>query len=137
MIKSKLKILLVAIAFSLGASLGAGSAKAVPTTALYLTMDGSGSMGAADFGTQVTAHVGALNSVFGANPTLFGQVAIAGSIFGLDFFEFFTPQEITNAGVLAALTTAISNLVPGRGGINTGFTAIGDAISFLILAQFR
>jgi hypothetical protein len=121
----KLKILMAAAAFSLGA----GSAQAVPTTALYLTMDGSGSISGANFTTQVTAYVGALNAVFGAHPSLFGQVAIGGGIFGGNFAEFFAPQEITNAGVLGNLTTAISGLDPGRGGINTGSTAIGNAIT--------
>ncbi|WP_287697443.1 DUF1194 domain-containing protein [Accumulibacter sp.] len=108
---------------------GVSSAQAAPTTALYLTMDGSGSISGADFTTQVNSYVNALNNIFAATPSLFGQVAIGGGIFGANFSQFFATQEITNAGVLANLTAAISGLNPGRGGINTGATAIGDAVT--------
>ncbi|MBL8392070.1 MAG: DUF1194 domain-containing protein [Candidatus Accumulibacter sp.] len=115
-------------------AVGVSGAQAAPTTALYLTMDGSGSITAAQFTTQVTSYVTALNNIFTATPSLFGQVAIGGGIFGADFSEFFATQEITNAAALTSLTTAISNLDlpannPGRGGINQGGTAIGDAVN--------
>ncbi|MFO1024001.1 MAG: hypothetical protein U1E70_02360 [Acetobacteraceae bacterium] len=99
------------------------------TTALYLTMDGSDSIVAADFTTQVTAYNAALTAFFTANPAAFGQVAIGGAIFGADFQEFFAPQTIIDGTVLTSLETAISNLDPGRLGINGGSTAIGDALT--------
>lgn len=110
-------------------SLGFSGAQAAPTTALYLTMDGSGSIIASDFTTQVNSYVNALNNIFAATPSLYGQVAIGAGIFGANFSQFFAPQEITNSTILGNLTTAISALNPGRGGINTGATAIGDAIT--------
>ncbi|MBS0640671.1 MAG: DUF1194 domain-containing protein [Proteobacteria bacterium] len=109
--------------------LGAGAAQAAPTTALYLTMDGSDSIVAADFTSQVTAYNAALTAFFTANPVAFGQVAIGGAIFGADFQEFFAPQTIIDGTVLTSLETAISNLDPGRLGINGGSTAIGDALT--------
>jgi hypothetical protein len=109
--------------------LGAGAAQATPTVALYLTMDGSGSIDSGEFTTQVTAYNAALNAYFGAHPSSYGQVAIGGGIFGGNFHQFFAPQAINNASDLLGLTTAISALNPGRGGINTGATAIGDALT--------
>ncbi|MEF8719694.1 MAG: DUF1194 domain-containing protein [Candidatus Accumulibacter necessarius] len=120
---------LAALAVGLIGSIAAAQVHAVPTTALYLTMDGSGSISAGDFTTQVNAYVSALNNIFAATPSLYGQVAIGGGIFGLNFVEYFQTQAISNAGVLANLTTAISGLNPGRGGVNTGATAIGDAVT--------
>ena len=128
MIKSKLKLLIVASTMLFG--LGAGSAQAVPTTALYLTMDGSGSIDWTEFTAQVNSYVNALNGFFGANPGAYGRVAIGGGIFGLDFSEFFPTTLITNAADLGTLTAAIAGLDPiFRGGINDGATAIGDAIT--------
>lgn len=108
---------------------GAGTAQAAPTTALYLAMDGSGSISNADFTTQISGYVAALNTFFSTHPAAFGQVAIGGSIFGGTISQFFALQTITDSTVLTALTTAIGNLDPGRGGINTGATAIGDTIN--------
>ncbi|MBY0332850.1 MAG: DUF1194 domain-containing protein [Acetobacteraceae bacterium] len=108
---------------------GAVGAEAAPTTALYLAMDGSGSISGADFTTQIGGYVSALNSFYAANPGAFGQVAIGGNIFGANVSQFAALTTINNAGDLAALTAAISALDPGRGGINTGATAIGDAVN--------
>lgn len=108
---------------------GAGRVEATPSVALYLAMDGSGSISAADFTTQITAYTSALNNYFTLNPSKFGQVAIGGAIFGGNFVQFFAPTEITNATVLGNLTTAISNLDPGRGGVDQNSTAIGDALT--------
>lgn len=124
MLRTKFKALIAAFAMVAGI----GSAQAVPTTALYLAMDGSGSISAADFTTQVNAYTSALNNFFTNHPTAYGQVAIGGSVFGQNIFQFSALNTIDNAGDLAALTGAISALNPGRGGINTGATAIGDAI---------
>lgn len=125
-----MKKLLAGVAVVLGvAGFSASSAQAVPQVALYLTMDGSASIDSTDFTSQVTAYSNALNSVFSANPSLYGQVAIGGGIFGADFSEFFSVQEITDSTVLGNLTSAILGLDPGRGGIDTGSTAIGDAIT--------
>ena len=110
-------------------AVGVSSAQAAPTTALYLTMDGSGSISGAQFTQQITSYVTALNNVFTATPALFGKVAIGGGIFGANFSQFFATQEITDATILGNLTSALSALDPGRGGINTGATAIGDAIT--------
>lgn len=104
-------------------------AQAAPTVALYLAMDGSGSISASNFTTQINGYVNALNSVFAANPGFYGNVAIGGSIFGANVSQFFGITTITNATVLGQLTTAIAALNPGRGGINTGATAIGDAVN--------
>ncbi|MBU3908401.1 MAG: DUF1194 domain-containing protein [Gammaproteobacteria bacterium] len=125
MFKTKLKYLFVATAFSLGV----GSIQAAPSTALYLTMDGSGSISSVDFTSQVNAYSSALTNVFASNPGLYGQVAIGGMVFGADQFQFFTVQEITNITILGNLTNAILGLDPGRGSIGTYATAIGDAIT--------
>jgi len=118
-----------AAALAATVAMGVSAAQAAPTTALYLTMDGSGSITGADFTTQVNGYVSALNAFFAANPGAYGAVAIGGGIFGGDFSEFFGVTEITDATVLGNLTSAISALDPGRGGIDTGATAIGDAIT--------
>jgi hypothetical protein len=119
-------LLSVAVAAALAFS---GSAQAVPTTALKLAMDASGSITDADFTLQVTAYQNALQAFFDAQPGAFGQVAIGGNVFGADVIEFFPVQEIADQGDLDALKTAIAGLDPGRGGVNTGATAIGDAIT--------
>lgn len=108
---------------------GAAMASAAPTTGLYLTMDGSGSISTANFTTQVNAYSNALTSFFASNPSAYGQVAIGGGIFGGTFSEFFPVTDISNSTVLGNLTSAILGLDPGRGGINTGSTAIGNAIT--------
>ncbi|CAD5374130.1 VWFA domain-containing protein [Rubrivivax sp. A210] len=111
--------------------LGAASAQAAPTVALYLTMDASGSIDATEMSQQKSSYVNALNALFTADPSLFGKVAIGGGIFGRDFSQFFAVTAINNAGNLAALTSAISGLsdaIAGRG-ITTTNTAIGDAIT--------
>ena len=109
--------------------LGFSGANAVPQTALYLAMDGSGSISNSDFTTQISGYVGALNNVFTNNPSFYGQVAIGVSIFGRDVQQFFAVQTINNAGDLASLSAAISALDPGRGTIDTSATAIGAAIN--------
>lgn len=125
-----MKKLLASAAVIFGiAGFAAGPAQAAPQLGLYLTMDGSGSIDTTEFAAQVTAYNNALNSVFSSNPSLFGQVAISAGIFGADFAEFFAVQEITNSTILGNLMSAISGLIPGRAGINTGSTAIGDAIT--------
>jgi hypothetical protein len=107
----------------------APKADAALTTALYLSMDGSGSISNSDFATQINGYVSALNTFFAANPAVFGQVAIGGNIFGENVIQFAPLTVITDAAALATLTTAISNLNPGRGGVQTGGTAIGDAVT--------
>ena len=121
----------IALAGATAAALafGATSASAVPTTGLWLAMDGSGSISGADFAVQINGYVAALNGFFGGHPTAFGQVAIGGNIFGANQTTFFAMDTIDNAADLAALTGAIGALNPGRGGINTGGTAIGNAIN--------
>jgi hypothetical protein len=106
-----------------------GTADAAPTTALYLSMDGSGSIDATEFSAQITAYTGALTAFFGANPAAYGQVAIGGNIFGRTIAEFYPLTTVTDATALGALVTAISALDPGRAGVDTTATAIGDAIT--------
>lgn len=118
-----------AAAFGLVISMAAGAAQAAPTTALYLAMDGSGSISNSNFTLQINGYVSALNSFFASNPDAYGTVAIGGNIFGRGVSEFFELRAINDATDLAALTGAISGLNPGRGGINTGYTAIGDAVT--------
>jgi hypothetical protein len=113
----------------LALSAAAGSASASVIQALYLTMDGSGSIDNTEFATQINGYVGALNAVFAAAPTLYGDIAIGGGIFGRNFSQFFPVTAIDDAADLALLTAAIAGLNPGRGGINTGATAIGDAVT--------
>jgi hypothetical protein len=115
----------------LGATMLAGVsiAQAAPTTALYLSMDGSGSITDADFTTQVTAYTTALNAFFLANPSAYGKVAIGGNIFGADVIEFAPVTTIDNAGDLATLVATITALDPGRGGVDTFQTALGDAVA--------
>ena len=121
----------IALAGATAAALafGATSASAVPTTGLWLAMDGSGSISAPDFTVQITGYVAALNGFFAGTPSAYGQVAIGGNIFGANLNTFFAMDTIDNAADLAALTGAISALNPGRGGIVTGGTAIGDAVN--------
>jgi hypothetical protein len=125
----KLRSLALAGVAAFALSFAAPKTEALPTTALYLSMDGSGSITAAEFTTQISGYVAALNGFFAANPTAFGQVAIGGNIFGANVVQFFAVDTIDNAGDLAALTAAIAALDPGRGGIATNATAIGDAIT--------
>ena len=117
------------IAAAAALAFGVAGASAAPTTALWLSMDGSGSISGGDFTTQINGYVAALNGFFAGHPTAYGQVAIGGNIFGADVSTFFALDTIDNAGDLLALTTAIGGLNPGRGGIDTGATAIGDAIN--------
>jgi hypothetical protein len=115
----------------LGATMlaGASVAQAAPTTALYLSMDGSGSITDLDFATQVSSYTTALNAFFLANPGAFGKVAIGGNIFGADVIEFAPVATIDDAGDLAALVATIAALDPGRGGVDTNATALGDAVA--------
>ena len=92
-------------------------------------MDGSGSIDAGEFTAQITAYTGGLQAFFDANPAAFGQVAIGGNIFGQNVAQFFALTVIANQTVLDTLIAAITGLDPGRAGINTGNTAIGDAIT--------
>jgi hypothetical protein len=108
---------------------GISTANAAPTTALYLVMDGSGSITSSQFTLQVSGYVSALNGFFASSPSAFGKVAIGSSIFGFDNAEVFALTTITDNTVLGQLTSAIAALDPGRGGINTGATAIGDAVT--------
>jgi hypothetical protein len=110
-------------------SMAVGAAQAAPTTALYLAMDGSGSISNAQFTQQITGYVDALNTFFGNNADAYGTVAIGGNIFGGTVSQFSALNVIEDAADLAALTAAIAALDPGRGGINTGATAIGNAVT--------
>jgi len=125
---------LTAAGFAAAMTLGAAGVQAAPTTALYLDMDGSGSIGSTDFTTQVTAYSNALGSYFAANPGAYGQVAIGGAVFGGDQAQFFPLTDITDSTVLGNLMSAITGLDPGRGGIDTSATAIGNAIGLASLA---
>lgn len=111
-----------ALSFSAGAS-------AAPTTALWLAMDGSGSISSPDFTTQITGYVAALNGFFAANPNAFGKVAIGGNIFGFGVTQFAALNTIDDLTDLTTLTGIIAALDPNRGGINTGATSIGNAIN--------
>jgi hypothetical protein len=55
-----------------GAALAPLAAQATPTTALYLLMDGSGSISNSDLTNQVTSYTSALNAFFSANPAAYG-----------------------------------------------------------------
>ena len=117
----------------LGATMlvAAGGAQAAPTTALYLAMDGSGSISASDFTLQVSGYVGALNGFFAAHPSAFGQVAIGASIFGANVQQFFALQTITDSTVLAALTSTIGALSGSAVRSGPVGTAAGDTASGL------
>jgi hypothetical protein len=121
----------IALASATAAALafGAAGASAAPTTALWLAMDGSGSISSGDFTTQISGYVAALNGFFASTPTAYGKVAIGGNIFGANLSTFAALSTIEDAADLALLTTAIAALDPGRGGISTGATAIGDAVN--------
>lgn len=128
----KFKKIALAGATAVALAFGATSASAVPTTALWLAMDGSGSISTPDFTTQISGYVAALNNFFAATPTAYGQVAIGGNIFGANLYTFSALDTIDNASDLLALTDAITALnvpIDSRGGINTGATAIGDAVT--------
>jgi hypothetical protein len=92
-------------------------------------MDGSGSINPTEFTLQADAYVSALNTVFGANPSLYGDIAIQGTIFGSTVAEYFAARTIEDASDLMDLTDAIIGLKADRI-INTGATAIGDGIAF-------
>jgi len=93
------------------------------TNALYLTMDGSGSISSSEWALQVNGYVNALNDVLGGG-TYYGDVAIGVSVFSSGVNEIFGIQAINNATDLAALTGAITGISqPG------GWTAAGDAIN--------
>jgi hypothetical protein len=109
--------------------LGAHAASATPTRALSLTMDGSGSIDATEFALQADAYVSALNTVFSENASLYGDIAIQGTIFGRSVDEYFATTVINDSTDLAALTAAITGLKSDRL-IDTGNTAIGDAVTF-------
>jgi len=105
---------------------------AATTNAVYLTMDGSGSIIDPDWDLQVDGYVSALNTVLGGG-SYYGDVAIGVSIFGADVNEIFAMTLINDAGDLAALTTAIDDTSTTggnvRGGVGIFNTAIGDAIN--------
>lgn len=92
------------------------------TNALYLTMDGSGSIWPSDFSLQTTGYVNALNTVFGTGS--YWGTAIGVSVFSSGVSEKFAMQTIDDAADLSSLTTAIGAITqPG------GLTAIGNAIN--------
>lgn len=133
-VKKGLRHGLLAAAAALPFVFGAPKAEAAVTTALYLSMDGSGSISTSDFTTQINGYVSALNTFFSNNPTVYGQVAIGGAVFGGNVIEFAPLTVITDSTALATLTTAITNLdnfptFPFRGGVNTGATGIGNAVT--------
>ncbi len=113
---------------SIFAALTLALASALPTqsyavtNALYLTMDGSGSISSSNFSLQTAGYVNALNTVFGTGS--YWGTAIGVSVFSSGVSEKFAMQTIDNAADLSTLTTAIGAITqPG------GLTAIGDAIN--------
>jgi hypothetical protein len=116
----KLRTAVAAAAIAAAAAFGGAAAPANATTALAIVIDGSGSISAADFATQKTAYVNALNALL----PLDGSNAIEVIQFASNVQVEFPIQIINNAGDLAALTGAISAMTQ----IGTT-TAIGDAIA--------
>jgi hypothetical protein len=110
----------------------ATEARAVPVdTELMLLLDGSGSISNANFNLQRDAYVSTLNSLLPTD----GRVTIGVWVFGGDQAQVFAPTNIASATDKTNLLNAISGLnATTRAGIDTGSTAIGDAINVAFAA---
>jgi Protein of unknown function (DUF1194)/PEP-CTERM motif len=105
---------------AVGLLVGSAPSQAVPISLeLAIVIDSSGSISAADFATQKTSYINALNALL----PLDGSVAIEVINFSNNVVVQFAEAIITNAN-FAALKTAIQNM-PQIGST----TAIGDAIA--------
>lgn len=110
---------------AMGAVAGLGGvAEAAVQTELALVIDGSGSISSSNFSAQRTAYQTALQNVFNAHPSFFGQVAIG-------VWQFSTGVQLEQAIIeidsqtdLDTVKTAIANMVQLNGN-----TAIGDGIT--------
>lgn len=104
-----------------------GQASAVVDTAVYLTLDGTASISDAEFAQQRDAYISALTAVL--NPGT--GIAVGAAVFGGNNTqnEFFGLQEISTAADKTALLTAFAGLNPAARGVDTGSTAIGDAVT--------
>ena len=120
-IKTKLRGLFASALLAL--TMAAPSQGFAVTNALYLTLDGSGSISASNWNLQLNGYVNALNTVFGGGG-LYGNTAIGVSVFSSGVNQIFAMQEINDATDLALLTGAFTGLVQPN-----GLTAIGDAIN--------
>ena len=110
------------------------SASAV-TTELALVIDGSGSINPADFTTQQTGYVNALNTLI--TPSRYGEVAIGVWQFSTAVQLEQTPIVINNAADLATVTGAIAGMTQLGGSTNisgaittAAGALLGNAINF-------
>ena len=109
-----------------------GQAGAVVDKAVYLLLDGTGSIDNTEFNQQVSAYVMAITNVL--NPGT--GIAIGAALFGGDDGmggtqnEFFALREIAVAGDKQDLIDAFNGLDPNSRGVDTGSTAIGNAVTF-------
>jgi uncharacterized protein DUF1194 len=119
---SKIRNILVGAVAVLGATFGSVNANAAPFTALFLSIDESGSIGATDFASQMADYAAVLGS--GIIP-LDGTVAL-----GVGLFD--SGNQILSAMTLinnqAALDAVIATIT-GYGGYNGGGTDIAGAIN--------
>lgn len=112
-----LRGLILGLGLALGLAFTGPTAQAMPVTGLYLGIDGSGSIAAADFATEIAGYANALSAVLPAD----GSVAVGAAIFSSGVNEFFAVQTIANAADKAALIAAINAL--GQPGNNTALAA--------------
>lgn len=122
MMKSFTK-LLSTVAIAVPLALSASAPQAAPVTSIMLAIDASGSISNADYLLQRNAYVAALTNLLPAD----GSVAIGVVQFGFNVQTVFSLNTIDNAGEKAGLLATIGAMT--RAGINTGATAIGDAIN--------
>jgi hypothetical protein len=105
---------------SLGILVGSTGASAAPITGLFLSIDESGSVGLANFNTQMSAYVSVLSSVIPTD----GTVALG--------FNTFSTGVNTSTGMFlissAADLTAFTALLAAET-YSGGLTAVGDAIN--------
>jgi hypothetical protein len=93
------------------------------TVALSLVMDVSGSISDANFELQQDGYIAAINSIVPTNSTVYLNVIQ----FGQNNVQEIGWTLINSAATKSSFTTSLDNLT--RAGINTGATAIGDAIT--------
>lgn len=110
-----LKKFLVGAVAGLGMLLGT-AANAAPITALVLVIDGSGSISSADFATQQTAYVNAINATIPTD----GSIAVGVVQFASGVQQEFALTVIDSGAALTSLTNSISTMTQLGGGTNIG-----------------
>ena len=119
-----MKKLLACMTAAIGITAFSAESEAAPIPVeLMLAIDASGSISVADYALQIGAYASVLNS---ALITTDSTIAIGIIQFGADIETIF-PLTVIDAAAKANLVAAITGA--NRNTINTGATAIGDAIN--------